>query len=779
MELDISVEEWLALFDDQNIDSRYMTALLQFYYMPGHRGTCKAVAMKYGVQANSLNSLITWVGRKMQSMLNRFQVVSLNGGNVYWSIPNKSGRHTDDGFEWTLRDELCEALRIWLYRYLANRYAKLRQEVSFEDEAYKWQLITDCQGLDVIEVADRVRSENIIDTARDNGMIKLLLDKHKRHYRNVLTQLMDEGTPLNDRLRRFKADIAVMVGDDYSSKANDERTAAALLTCVRPSKYAFYKNSFYQKLCRYLGETSKSAGEKYEHYLRLIQPLSQLLHDDKILQKICRDELDEYVGSDLLLAQDALWMLMECEPSWLGFMKQFINNDPYVFEEMKTSSYENEIALLKANRNLILTGAPGTGKTYMAKAIAEAMGADVGFVQFHPSYDYTDFVEGLRPCQGEAGQVGFERRDGVFKKFCKSAVLANVTTEEVAKDLNSSPTVWKVSLGGTGDNSVRSDCMENGYIRIGWVEYGDVPDFNEFEEFSRGGKTILRAFQSAMQVGDIVLSCYSEKEVDAIGVVTGNYEYRKEGGHYPRYRSVKWLVKGIKENIVEQNYGKVMTQSSVYKLGISLESVMKILQTYAPTKESTTSKQRFVFIIDEINRGNISKIFGELFFSIDPGYRGEKGRVSTQYQNMVEEGDVFKEGFYVPDNVYIIGTMNDIDRSVDSMDFAMRRRFAWREVTAEESMQMLDGHADADELKARMQSLNRKIELMPELGWQYQIGAAYFLKYEQYMDFEQLWDYHLKGLLFEYLRGERRADEKLEELHNAYCLKTDTTDVDN
>ena len=617
VELDISVEEWLALFDDPNIDSRYMTALLQFYYMPGHRGTCKSVAAKYGVQANSLNSLITWVGRKMQSMLDRFQVVSLNGGNVYWSIPNKRGRHTDDGFEWTLRDELCEALRIWLYRYLANCYAKLRQEVSFEDEVYKWQLITDCQGLEIAEVADRVRYENIVDTARDNSVIKSLLDKHKRRYRNVLTQLMDEGTPLNDRLRRFKADIAAMVGDDYSSKANDERTAAALLTCIRPSKYTFYKNSFYQKLCRYLGETPKSAGEKYEHYLRLIQSLSQQLHDDKSLQKICRNELGEYVGSDLLLAQDALWMLMECEPSWLGFMQQFINNDPYVFEEMKTSPFENEIALLKANRNLILTGAPGTGKTYMAKAIAEAMGTPRemrNFVQFHPSYDYTDFVEGLRPCQGEAGQVGFERRDGVFKAFCAEAL-------------------------------------------------------------SHDGPC--------------------------------------------------------------------------------------------------------VFIIDEINRGNISKIFGELFFSIDPGYRGEKGRVRTQYQNMVEDGDVFKEGFYVPDNVYIIGTMNDIDRSVDSMDFAMRRRFAWREVTAEESMQMLDGHADAEEAKARMQSLNRKIEQMPELGRQYQIGAAYFLKYEQYMDFEQLWDYHLKGLLFEYLRGERRADEKMEELHNAYCLKTDSTDVDD
>ena len=88
-------------------------------------------------------------------------------------------------------------------------------------------------------------------------------------------------------------------------------------------------------------------------------------------------------------------------------------------------------------------------------------------------------------------------------------------------------------------------------------------------------------------------------------------------------------------------------------------------------EETVVERKNYVFIIDEINRGEISKIFGELFFSIDPGYRGVAGTVQTQYQNLIEDGDIYENGFYVPENVYIIGTMNDIDRSVDSMDFAI------------------------------------------------------------------------------------------------------------
>ena len=151
---------------------------------------------------------------------------------------------------------------------------------------------------------------------------------------------------------------------------------------------------------------------------------------------------------------------------------------------------------------------------------------------------------------------------------------------------------------------------------------------------------------------------------------------------------------------------------------------------------SNDNTKKFVFIIDEINRGEISKIFGELFFSIDPGYRGESGRVKTQYQNMItDEHDPFYEGFYVPENVYIIGTMNDIDRSVESMDFAMRRRFAWKEIKANENTGMLDSFGELkDEIVSKMNRLNNAIwneetnEGIEGLSAAYHIGGAYFKK---------------------------------------------------
>lgn len=457
---------------------------------------------------------------------------------------------------------------------------------------------------------------------------------------------------------------------------------------------------------------------------------------------------------------------------------KYNKGDGTMIDSKKIDKY---IQLLKTNKNLILTGAPGTGKTYLAKQIAKQLlriedddelqkDKRFGFVQFHPSYDYTDFVEGLRPLKESQGSIGFKRQDGVFKAFCKQAILSETADADTLSDINDNPTVWKVSLGGTYDNPTRKDCLDNGYIRIGWHDYGDVEDFNDFDAFEFGGKNVLRAFQSGMQIGDLVVSCYSAKEADAIGVVTGEYEYHAEGGDYPRYRNVKWLVKGIKENIIEINNNKPFTLSTVYKANITAETALKIAQKYSSNNIAVAPRKDIaIFIIDEINRGEISKIFGELFFSIDPGYRGIAGRVKTQYQNLIEEGDAFKDGFYVPENVYIIGTMNDIDRSVESMDFAMRRRFAWAEVSAAESMKMLNGTPYEDEAKKRMQNLNDAILKVRGLGAAYQIGAAYFKKIEEYGgDFQKLWEFHLKGLLFEYLRGNVNAEEQMEELKQAY-----------
>lgn len=316
------------------------------------------------------------------------------------------------------------------------------------------------------------------------------------------------------------------------------------------------------------------------------------------------------------------------------------NNEANNGSELKDGNHlvDELQELITSNKNLILTGAPGTGKTFLAKQLASRLvGAQstkdeqyqnhVKFVQFHPSYDYTDFVEGLRP-YNQGGQLGFERKDGSFKMLCKAALAAPA--------------------------------------------------------------------------------------------------------------------------------------------------------------------ENFVMIIDEINRGQVSKIFGELFFALDPDYRGPDGLVETQYQNMVPDGDQFKKGFYVPENVYIIGTMNDIDHSLEPLDFAFRRRFAWREIAASERFygmfMVSEPFAAAPDLVAQVkpyfERLNDKIGADSGFGTAYQVGPAYFLKLKNFIKdisdlnaakdeqvracLEKLWAIHLKPLLQEYLKVNSDTDLTLEDFEQAY-----------
>jgi Cdc6-like AAA superfamily ATPase len=407
-------------------------------------------------------------------------------------------------------------------------------------------------------------------------------------------------------------------------------------------------------------------------------------------------------------------------------------------EKMETTKNDKYIQLLRSNKNLILTGAPGTGKTYMAKAIAKEMSAECEFVQFHPSFDYTDFVEGLRPIQESSGEVGFERRDGVFKEFCKSAAKnfedsrksGQELTDEKSFEEKYNELIDKIESGEINEFQLKTGGKT--------MEVVKVSDFNNIvlkTPDTSSNRTYTVSFARIAKLAKVFPDAKSLNEVSNI------------------YYAVRDAIKGCNTSA----YWAVLNE--VYKQG-----EINVKESLLEVKEKP-----YVFIIDEINRGEISKIFGELFFSIDPGYRGVAGRVKTQYQNLIEEGDAFKDGFYVPENVYIIGTMNDIDRSVESMDFAMRRRFAWAEVSAEDSMQMLKGIANESEVKIRMRNLNNAILKVRGLGKAYQIGAAYFKKIVDYAgDFQKLWDFHLEGLLFEYLRGNMNAEEQMQELKRAY-----------
>lgn len=357
--------------------------------------------------------------------------------------------------------------------------------------------------------------------------------------------------------------------------------------------------------------------------------------------------------------------------------------------------YDDIVGIWRRRKNIVLHGAPGTGKTYdipeLAVRLCDPSFMSKGrsreeivkrynqlkdderltFTTFHQSLDYEDWIEGLRPVVNETSQVTYEIENGVFKRLCEAAERSKLDGNQYG--ISSESDVWKVSLKRTGDNDVRKDCMEKDYIRIGWDEYGaDLSDETDGSSRNDKGKKILDAYINKMKVGDIVMSCYSSKEIDAIGVITGEYRYDESLPAYKRIRPVHWLIKGKRENIVETNGGKEMVESTVYRLkSIHVDDVEAILEKYGVFIEQKKDDKPYVMVIDELNRGNVSKVFGELITLLEADKRkGSKNEESVKLPYS-------KKSFHVPDNVYLIATMNTADRSLGSLDYAIRRRFAF------------------------------------------------------------------------------------------------------
>lgn len=686
-DIGVTTEEWLDILNDEK-SKPYHEVLLCFLRQKEHKATCVKVSQVYGKPAQYYNSKVYNFSKWVQKRLNRFSVKDADDKDTYWCITMQKGWDTKQGFQWQLRDELVEALRIYLMKALIDVFRNGKPFNGYYEE-YKWDLLDRSEGKDVLAVFDGLRGENVIDNPRTDSVIKYLVENEADKTKVCCQHLTDESVSLNERLAAFKSEIKALCPSKWKNTANDERTASGLLTCVYPETYTFYKDEIYKNICDYFGYTSRKAGKKYEHFLELINGFVKSYGEE--IQQIMLNEIKGFKNKPLNLAVQTLFWCMK------DYMKEELKNK--MTTETNNSSketwYDDVVRIWERRKNIVLYGAPGTGKTYDVPELAVRlcdpafMATDpsreeivsrynqlktekrIAFTTFHQSLDYEDWIEGLRPVVNENSQVTYEIESGIFKKLCEEAERPVVKDKQVG--IADNAVVWKVSLQGTGDNDVRRECMENNHIRIGWDGYGPViSDETDWSVYNGEGKQILDAYINKMKIGDIVMSCYSSQTIDAIGVVVGDYEFEDKFPNYKRVRRVNWLVKNINENIVEMNDGKTMTLGTVYRLNsITLDNVKSILEKYNTSSKMEENDKAYVMVIDELNRGNVSKVFGELITLLEADKR--KGRINAESVVLPYS----KKGFHIPNNVYLIATMNTADRSLGSLDYAIRRRFAF------------------------------------------------------------------------------------------------------
>lgn len=452
--------------------------------------------------------------------------------------------------------------------------------------------------------------------------------------------------------------------------------------------------------------------------------------------------------------------------------------------------------------NLILYGPPGTGKTYETAAEAvrlclgeteaaylladnrrdDLMGAyqklaeagRIEFITFHQSYAYEDFVEGLRPTTDAADETleqsedvspvpvsgGFRLRskDGIFKRICERARLDRGDEQNV-RSLDRSRSIFKMALGRKWAEENRiADGLNNNLIHLGWggdIDWSDER-FDDFEEIRREWKDkkdpeasgkdanieMIYSFRSAMQIGDYVVLSDGRDGFRAFGKIVGEYYYDASAPYHPHRRKVEWVWQSPEGADRSTFYRNGFRRHSVYRLNPKIVDwdALEAIVLGEDASLQTAAARPYVLVIDEINRANISKVFGELITLLEPDKRlGQPNELKVKLP--------YSDGapFGVPPNLHIIGTMNTADRSIALLDTALRRRFDFRELMPKPSLLK---PVDGIDLAVLLATINARIEYL--FDREHQIGHAYFIQCKSRAAVEDVMRHKVIPLLAEY-----------------------------
>ncbi len=398
--------EWLEILSDDNfMTSNYKYVLSIFFLEPEYKATCKYLAEKYHTHSNSLTALVTHFSRVVQERLNRFEITTEEGDKTYWLVTMLGKKVAGNLFEWKLRDELVEAMKELDY---INANA-----IKIDSIGHLVSLINKDVG-DLKRDFLIARKELTGNQRITNSKLLFKYDSEDREW------AINEGAGTEVQYHIYLSDNRIGYGLGFNTlyvRFKEEKTP---IEYIKPYIDAFIALKDSDEMIKLANRDFALNTDEYdfqnpvrdEHYLfgRIVA-----LDDEQKLHLVEYYNIINDLKGDLFNAYKNIFKLANELNMTEKSSNQ--NHQPFI-----TNPLLQEISeLLLANKNLILTGAPGTGKTYLAKTLAEEWDAEYELIQFHPSYDYTDFVEGLRPIQNENGEVGFELRDGSFKKFCKEA----------------------------------------------------------------------------------------------------------------------------------------------------------------------------------------------------------------------------------------------------------------------------------------------------------------------------------------------------------------------